>query len=76
MLYNMLINIVNNNIYASYNTVLLCVEGVQFEMHFGNKLYDNIYKRDMGGHEVGHFYQRGNSDIADFNMCDNVTLCN
>ena len=46
-----------------------------FENHLGNKLYDNIYKHDMIA-LIGDFYLRSNSVIANFNMCDSVTLNN
>ena len=58
--------------------VMLCgevIDVVHFEKHLGNKLYDNIYKHDMKA-MIGDFYLRSNSVIANFNMCDSVTLNN
>ena len=51
------------------------VEIVSNEKHLGNKLFNNIYKRDMSEF-VGNFYKSSNSVIANFSMCDSFTLNN
>ena len=51
-------------------------EVVHFERHLGNKLYYNIfYLHDMKGLIID-FYLSNNLVIANFNMCDSVTLNN
>ena len=54
---------------------LLCYNLPTDEKHLGNKLFNNIYKRDMSEF-VGNFYKSSNSVIANFSICDSFTLNN
>ena len=54
---------------------MLCNEVIDFIHFLGNKMYDNINKHDMTA-VIGEFYLRNNSIIANFIMCDSVTLNN
>ena len=41
--------------------------------YLGNKLFNNIYKRDMSEF-VGNSYKSSNPVIDNFSMCDSLTL--
>ena len=49
------------------------VDIADLEKHLRNKLFDNIYKRDIKG-LVGDIYKRNNAVIGNFNMCESQTL--
>ena len=49
------------------------VEVVQSDVHLGNYISTNITDRNIVGH-VCDLYQRSNSVISDFNVCDSVSL--
>ena len=62
----------------SVSCIKLCgevVEIVSKGKHLDNKLFNNIYKRDMTEF-VGNFYKSSNSVIVNFSMCDSFTLNN
>ena len=63
---------------VSVTSIKLCgevVEIVSNENHFGNRLFNHIYKRDMSEF-TGNFYKSSNSAIANFSMCNSFTLNN
>ena len=49
------------------------VEVVQSDVHLGNYISTNITDRNIVRH-VCDLYQRRNSVISDFNVCDSVSL--
>ena len=49
------------------------VEVVQSDVHLGNYISTNITDRNIVGH-ICDLYQRSNSVISDFNVCDSVSL--
>ena len=49
------------------------VEVVQSDAHLGNYISTNITDRNIVGH-VCDLYQRSNSVISDFNVCDSVSF--
>ena len=49
------------------------VEVIQSDVHLGNYISTNITDRNIVGH-VCDLYQRSNSVISDFNVCDSVSL--
>ncbi len=59
-------------------SVMFCnkiVEVVDSELHLGNRIYSNIYKKNSE-EMVSDFYRRSNQVRANFRMCDSVTLNN
>ena len=58
--------------------LLLCgelVEVVDTDLHLGNRIYNNIYKKNVDD-MISEFYRRSNHVISNFKMCDSFTLRN